>query len=157
MSLKARLLIAIISILLSAIFLMGVVSVNVAVSESNDALTKAAEERLISQNVQTSEAINEYFKFITSQIRTKSFNVSLVDAAEKFIPAFNEYVSERGNTNATQKRMLENYYSSDFTQQYNESNPEKLADAASALNGISQNALAFQYDFIISEAPGMFL
>jgi methyl-accepting chemotaxis protein len=148
MSLKTRLLVAILFILLCSIVLMGVVSVNVAVSESNDALTKAAKERLISQNVQTGEAINEYFKFITSQIRTKSFNVSLIDAAEKFIPAFDKYVSERGSVSASQKRLLENYYSSDFTQQYNESNPEKLADAASALDGVSQTALAFQYDFI---------
>jgi methyl-accepting chemotaxis protein len=84
-----------------------VVSVDVAVSESNDALTKAAKERLISQNVQTSEAINEYFKFITSQIRTKSLNVSLIDAAEKFIPAFDNYVSERGSASALEKRLLE--------------------------------------------------
>lgn len=148
MSLKARLLLAIISILLIAIILMGVVSVNVAVSESNDALTEAVKERLVSQNVQTGQAIDEYFNFITSQIRTKSFNVSLVDAAKDFIPAFNQYTSQRGNINASQKSQLESYYSSDFTQQYNSSNSASLTDATNALNGLSQNALAFQYDFI---------
>jgi hypothetical protein len=44
--------------------------------------------------------------------------------------------------------LLEKDYSSDFTQQYNESNPEKLTDAVSSLYGVSQSALAFQYDFI---------
>ena len=107
MSLKARLLTAIVSILLIAIFFMGVVSVNVAVSESNDALTKSVKERLISQNVQTSEAIHEYFDFITSQIRTKSFNISLVDATEGFIPAFSRYSSQRGNINTAQQKQLE--------------------------------------------------
>ena len=63
MSLKARLLIAILSILVCSIVLMGVVSVNVSVGESNDALTKAVKERLVSQNVQTGQAINEYFIF----------------------------------------------------------------------------------------------
>jgi methyl-accepting chemotaxis protein len=148
MSLKARLLIAIISILLTTIVLMGVVSVNVAVSESNKALTEAVKERLISQSVQTGEAIGEYFNFIESQIRTKAFNVSLVDATEGFIPAFNQYVSQRGNVNPVQQKQLESYYSSDFTQQYNLSNPESLVDGANALNGLSQTALAFQYDFI---------
>ena len=89
MSLKVRLLIAMISILLVAIVLMGVVSVNVAVKESKIALTQAVQERLVSQNVQTGGAVNEYFDFITSQIRTKAFNISLVDAAEGFISAFN--------------------------------------------------------------------
>lgn len=148
MSLKARLLIAILSILVCSIVLMGVVSVNVSVGESNDALTKAVKERLVSQNVQTGQAINEYFNFITSQIRTKAFNVSLVDATEAFIPAFNQYVSQRGNVNSAQERQLESYYSSDFTQQYNISNPEPLIDGGRALNGLSQTTLAFQYDFI---------
>jgi methyl-accepting chemotaxis protein len=148
MSLKTRLLAAILSILLCAIILMAVVSVNVAVNESNDALTKAVNERLISQNVQTGEAIDEYFDFIESQIRSKAFNVSLVDAAEGFIPAFNQYASQRDNISTSQQKQLENYYSSDFTQQYNISNGAPLADAVNALSGLSQSALAFQYDFI---------
>jgi methyl-accepting chemotaxis protein len=148
MSLKTRLLFTIISILLIAIILMGVVSVNVAVSESNDALTKAVKERLVSQNVQTAEAIDQYFNFITSQIRTKAINVSLVDAAESFIPAFNQYGSQRGDISPAQKTQLESYYSSDFTQQYNSSNSVPLTDAVNALNGLSQSALTFQYDFI---------
>jgi methyl-accepting chemotaxis protein len=147
MSLKTRSLVARLFILLCSMVSMEVVSVNVAVSESNDAHTKATKERLISQNVQTGEAINEYFKFITSLIRTKSFNVSVINAAEKFIPAFNQYVYERCSASASEKRLLENYCSSDFTQQYNGNNPEKLADAASAFDGVSQTALAFQYDF----------
>jgi methyl-accepting chemotaxis protein len=148
MSLKARLLLAILSILFCSIVLMGVVSVYVAVSESNDALTKAVKERLVSQNVQTGQAINEYFNFITSQIRTKSFNVSLVDAAEAFIPAFNQYSSQRGNINSSQQMQLESYYSSDFTQKYNSNNQAKLVDTTNVMNSLSQKALTFQYDFI---------
>jgi len=95
--------------------------------------------------VQTGQAINENFNFITSQIRAKSFNVSLVDAAEGFIPAFNQYSSKRGNINAAQQRQLESYYSAVFTHQYNRNNQISLANA---LNGFSQSALSFQYDFI---------
>jgi len=148
MSLKAQLLTAMISILLISIVLMGGVSVNVAVNESNNALTQSVKARLISQNVQTGEALDKYFDFITSQIRTKSFNVSLVDATEAFIPAFKQYASQRGNINAAQQRQLESYYSSDFTQQYNANNSTSLSGATNALNGLSQNALSLQYDFI---------
>jgi methyl-accepting chemotaxis protein len=148
MSLQARLLIAMIAILFSAIVLMGGVSVNIAVSESKNALTHSVKERLTSQNVQTGQALNTYFDLIKSQIRTKAFNVSLVDAAEGFIPAFNQYGSTRGNINASQQRQLENYYSSDFTQQYNANNSSSLADAANTLNGLNDNAMSLQYDFI---------
>jgi hypothetical protein len=61
-SLKTRLLVAIFFILLCSIVLMGVVSVNVAMNESNDAVIKAVKGRLISQNVQTALAFQYDFK-----------------------------------------------------------------------------------------------
>ena len=152
MSLKARLLIAIISILLCSILVIGIVSVNLAVRESNIALTNAAKDKLTSQNVQTGEAITAYFDFITSQVRTKAFNVSLIEATEAFIPAFNQYVDMRGEINTAQKKTLESYYSVDFTQQYNVSNPKPISDAANALTELSSTALAMQYDFIAGSA-----
>lgn len=82
---------------------------------------------MISQNVQTGQAINEYFNFIT---------------------AFNQYTSQRGNINVDQQKQLEKYYSANFTQHYNTSNPTPLTDAVKYLDGLSQNGLAFQYDFI---------
>jgi methyl-accepting chemotaxis protein len=148
MSLKARLLIAIISILLISIVTMGWVSVKVAVSEANEALTESVKARLISQNVQTGEALEEYFEFITSQVRTKSFDLATIEATEQFIPAFNQYVSQRGKLNSAQQKQLSGYYSSDFTQQYNTINPVPVSNATNALTGLSDTALALQYDFI---------
>lgn len=148
MSLKTRLLITILSILSVVIIMMGVVSVRVAVSEANDALTESVQARLISQNVQTGEALEEYFDFITSQIRTKSADLATVEATEQFIPAFNQYISQRGKISPSQQGQLNSYYSSDFTQQYNDSNPVSISNATNALNGLTDTALAFQYDFI---------
>lgn len=148
MSLKARLLIAIISMLLFAIVMMGVVSVKVAVSEAEDALTESVKARLVSQNVQTGEALEEYFDFITSQVRAKSFDLATIEATEKFIPAFNQYVSQRGKLKSAQQSQLDSYYSSDFTQQYNNSNPVPVSNAVNNLSGLSDTALALQYDFI---------
>lgn len=148
MSLKLRLLIASISLVLFSIVLMGVVSVKVAVSEANTALTQAARDRLISQNVQTGEALTEYFDFITSQIRAKAYNVALVDAAEAFIPAYVQYTDSRGNITSSQRSQLESYYTSDFTQQFNSVNSTPLSNGADMLNGLSNRALTLQYDFI---------
>ncbi|WP_293745754.1 methyl-accepting chemotaxis protein [uncultured Paraglaciecola sp.] len=148
MTLKARLLITVLTILSFAIVIMGVVAVRVAVSESNKALTESVEKRLISQNVQTGEALEEYFDFITSQILTKSVDLSVVEASQQLIPAFNQYVSQRGKNNAAQQNQLDSYYSSDFSQQYNSINSVSISNAANALNGLTDTALALQYDFI---------
>jgi hypothetical protein len=53
--------------------------------------------------VQTEKAVVEYFDFIESQVRTKSFNPSVVDAAKVFLPAFNEYLSVRDLLSSAEK------------------------------------------------------
>jgi methyl-accepting chemotaxis protein len=155
MSLKTRLLIAVLSILMFAITMMGVVSVRVSVSEASNALTESVEGRLISQNVQTGEAIDEYFDFITSQIRTKAYELSLVESTRYYIRAFEQYASQRGSLNPAELRQLESYYSSDFTQHYNKNNPVAISNAANALTGLSDTALSLQYDFIAGSAEAL--
>ena len=98
--------------------------------------------------MQTEKAVVEYFDFIESQVRTKSFNPSVVDAAKVFLPAFNEYLSVRDLLSSAEKTELESYYSVDFTNQYNDLNPDDISGAADALSSLSSNALAMQYDFI---------
>jgi hypothetical protein len=68
MSLKARLLLIILSMVVISILLIGVMSLNIAVNESTKALTESVKQRLISQNVQTEEAVVEYFNFIESVV-----------------------------------------------------------------------------------------
>lgn len=148
MSLKIRMLLAIIPLVVGSIFVMGLISVNFAVNNSTESLTESVESRLISQDVQTKEALDEYFGFVESQIRAKSYELSLVEATKAFIPAFNEYVSERGQLSSSQLSQLESYYSSDFTTQYNQLNPTKLNGAANLVSNLSDNAMALQYDFI---------
>ncbi|MCF2946705.1 methyl-accepting chemotaxis protein [Paraglaciecola aquimarina] len=148
MPLKIRLLISTLSIVLLCVLLLGGVSVYVAVNESNQALTQAVKERLVSQNVQTGEAISEYFSFIESQIRAKSYELSVVEAAEKFIPAFEGYTQQRGQLSSSNKSHLENYYQVDFTTKFNNFNTNPIDNASDLLAGLSENALALQYDFI---------
>lgn len=152
MSLKLRLLLATISLVLCSIVLMGIISLNVAVREANIALTDSAKSRLTSQNVQTVEALNEYFSFISSQIKAKAFNVSLIEATEKFIPAYNQYTASRGEINGIQLEQLKSYYSSDFTKQFNSTNLRPINAAEETLKGLNKNALALQYDFIASSS-----
>lgn len=148
MSLKARLLLAIIPLVIASILLMGLISTKIAVNSSSEALTASINERLISQKVQTREAVDEYFHFIESQIRAKSYELGIVDAARSFIPAYKRYASERGTITSGESSQLTSYYTNDFTNQYNANNPTTLNGAEQNLNGLNDNALALQYDFI---------
>lgn len=148
MALRTRMLVAVISLVVACILLMAVISVNVAIKDATIAMTESVEKRLLSQDVQTKEALDEYFTFIESQIRAKSYNLSLVEATKAFIPAFNSYASNRGNATSAQISQLESYYAEDFTNQFNTINPTPVRDATGLMNGLGNNALALQYDFI---------
>lgn len=148
MTLKVRMLVAIISLVVACIVLMAVVSVKVAVNDTTKALTNSVEDRLLSQDVQTKDALDDYFLFIESQIRAKSYNLSLVEATKSFIPAYNNYVGSRGNASDNQVAQLESYYSQDFSQQFNTINPTPIGDATGLMRGLNDTALALQYDFI---------
>jgi methyl-accepting chemotaxis protein len=148
MTLRIRLLLTVLSLVVTAILLMGIVSVNIAVNSATESLTDAAKNRLISQNFQTKEAVDAYTQFIESQLRTHSHSLTIVDAAKAFIPAFDTYSASRNKINSTELSSLQTYYSTDFTDQYNLSNPKPLLGASNLLNGMTDTALAFQYDFI---------
>jgi methyl-accepting chemotaxis protein len=148
MTLKLRMLLAIIPLVVGSILLMGIMSVNFAVNNSTESLTEAVEARLLSQDVQTKEAFDKYFGFVESQIRAKSYELSMVDATLAFLPAYREYASQRGDISSSQMNELESYYSNDFTQQYNQLNPTGLNNAKQLLNSIDGTGLALQYDFI---------
>jgi methyl-accepting chemotaxis protein len=152
MTLKIRLLITVLSLVVSAILLMGIIQVNIAVDSATKSLTDAAKFRLISQNFQTKEAVQGYVHFIESQIRTQSHSISIIDATKAFIPAFNAYTSSRGAVTNKELSQLNSYYSQDFTNHYNLSNPEPLLGATGLLGGLSDTALAFQYDFIANSS-----
>jgi methyl-accepting chemotaxis protein len=127
---------------------MGVVSEYIAVEEADIALTASVKSRLTSQNVQTGEALDEYFNFITSQVRAKSFDITIVEATQGFLSGFSQYSNQRGALNSAQEKQLESYYSSDFTQQYNSLNSTSISNAAGLMSGLNETGLALQYDFI---------
>ena len=152
MSLKMRLIWTIVFIVVLTIGLLSFISVNLAVNQSTDSLTAAVEKRLLSQNVQTSEAISEYLRTIESQVRAKAFSSATVEAAQSFIPAFNNYTAARGNINASELNKLKSYYDVDFTKQYKKLNSDNLSNASGALSQVSDNGVALQFDFIANSS-----
>ncbi|WP_026374471.1 methyl-accepting chemotaxis protein [Aestuariibacter salexigens] len=148
MSLKLRILLVFISLIVVSILVMAIVSVNVAVSESGEALKESAQEKLLSQNVQTREALDEYISGIESQIRAKSYSLTIVDAAAAFVPAFRNYASQRGAITASQESALESYYRDAFAGRFADLNPTRLNNPLRLLEPLNAESKTLQYDFI---------
>lgn len=148
MSLKLRLLLAIIPLVVISILIMGGMSLKISLDNTEIALTKSAQEKLTAQNTQTKALVESYFGTIESQLRSKANTTSIVDAAKAFVPAFNDYQKQRGSLTSAEVDLLNQYYNNDFANLYNQRNPTALGDSSRLLNGLNQNALALQYDFI---------
>ena len=81
MTLKLRLLLTIIPLVVVGILIMAVVALQLGVSESREALTTVAEEKLSIENRQTGDAIRRYINTVDSQIRIMSSESQAEQAA----------------------------------------------------------------------------
>ncbi len=148
MSLKFRLLLAIIPLVVIAILAMAGLSLKISIDNTESALTQSAEQKLTAQNTQTKALVDAYFTTVESQLRSKANTLTVVDASKSFIDAFNQYSGQRKMLSSDEQGELEQYYNNDFANLYNQRNPKPLADPSQLLNGLTPSALALQYDFI---------
>ena len=156
MSLKARLLTAVISLVVLNVIIMGVGSINVSVSRANDAQTEALRARLTSQSVQTSTQLKSYFNTIESLIKEQAASMSVVEASRSFVAAFGSYARQRSTVSASESDVLSEFYASVFDTSFREKTGRKPRPEELALNSLSDSAMRFQYDFMASTpfAPG---
>mgnify|MGYP001024355723 CR=1 FL=1 len=150
MTLKLRLLLAIIPLVVISILVMGGMSLKIALDNADAALNQSAQEKLTSQNTQTKALVDNYFSTVESQLRTKASDIMVVEAAKKFIPAFKAYTSERGVLSTSQDDALTQYYTADFANKYADLNPTPLSNASSLVGNLDGTAKTLQYDFIAS-------
>ncbi len=148
MSLKLRLLLAIIPLILVSILMMGGMSLSVAIKDTEKALTLTSKQKLTSQNSQTKALIESYFSTVESQLRSKSNTAAVQQAAQDFAAAFANYQSQRPPLSGAQTDTLNQYYNHDFTTRYNERNPSALTNSSRLIASLDDNAQALQYDFI---------
>ena len=94
MSLKLRLLLTLIPLVVVGILIMAVVALQLGVSESQQALTQVAEEKLSIENRQTGDAISRYIDTVDSQIRIMSSESQVEQAASAYISAYNQYTAQ---------------------------------------------------------------
>ena len=148
MTLKLRLLLSIIPLVVAGILIMAVVALQLGVSESQQALTTVAEEKLSIENRQTSEAIRRYIDTVDSQVRIMSSESQVEAAASAFISAYNQYSAQRGSLTPAQQAKLNAYYSEDFAGLYEQRNNQVLPRPLSLVESLPVTAKTLQYDFI---------
>ena len=148
MTLKLRLLLSIIPLVVAGILIMAVVALQLGVSESQQALTTVAEEKLSIENRQTSEAIRRYIDTVDSQVRIMSSESQVEAAASAFISAYNQYSAQRGSLTPAQLAKLNAYYSEDFAGLYEQRNNQVLPRPLSLVESLPVTAKTLQYDFI---------
>ncbi|GLS27875.1 methyl-accepting chemotaxis protein [Marinibactrum halimedae] len=155
MSLKLRLLISSIVLLIFTITVLMLTTIQSARELSTETLTDLAKARLVNQNVQTKSALESYLSTIESQIRSKANNVSIKEIATDFIDAFNNYSLERLPLSAEDKDTLASYYHDEFSKQYTQANNKTLPNLTSLYNKLSEISELLQYDFIANPTYGL--
>ncbi|MBF7073244.1 methyl-accepting chemotaxis protein [Glaciecola sp. MH2013] len=148
MSLKLRFLLTILSLVIGSLLVLSIAAISVSSSVSNEALTIAAKEKLVSQAVNTKQAVTTYFSTLESQVRIKSQESPIIEASAEFINAFLSYSNQRAALSSAEERALQSYYENDFAQLYEERNGEALAKPLSLVNILSDTSKRLQYDFI---------
>ena len=109
MSLKLRLLLAIIPLVVIAILAMAGLSLKISIDNTETALTKSAEEKLTAQKTQTKAIVDAYFTTVESQLRSKANTSNVIDATKSFINAFNQYSAQRQILSSDEIGVLEQY------------------------------------------------
>lgn len=148
LSLRSRLLSALLSLPAIAIILMGATLFVVLNSNLSSALTTEAQRSLSGKLVKIDNSLTQYFSVVENQLLNKASNSHWVQAAIDFDDAFNRYAIQRGELKASEVASLERYYKKDFSSLYEERNGDPVTNINSLVNPLTQNSKALQYDFI---------
>ncbi len=148
MTLKGRLLLAIIPLVALSVIIIAVVSYRVGVGESTVALEAASLDKLTIENVQTREAITEYVEFLSAQVSNYSSSSIIKNAADTFIPAFAAYDEQRAALSSSQQQALSRYYTEVFATRFKERNARAYPNPGELLAPLTAVGKRLQYDFI---------
>ena len=121
---------------------------NKASKDSELALEKAAEERLIAIRDSSKARIEDYFETIDKQIITLSTNRMVIDAMKMFKQGFNNYRTEVDSNTTQQRQALNNYYAQDFNNEFKKHNNGENSDARKWFSQLDDDSIALQYKLI---------
>ncbi|MEW9798100.1 methyl-accepting chemotaxis protein [Alteromonas sp. CYL-A6] len=148
MSLKLRLLIAVLSLVAVVIFAQAFITTTLTVSHSTESLTSQAREQLIMQSVQTREAVDDYISTAQAQISNFADSSLITSASQALLKAYRDYDGQRSALTASESKQLKDYYTDSFASQYKAINDRMLTQPERLLAPLSPVAKKLQQDFI---------
>lgn len=119
----------------------------IASSDSQESLQKAAEEKLIAVREITKERIEDYFHTIEKQITTFSHNPTIIEASKKFSQSFYDYSNQVNNNQA--KQALSDYYNTIFSEEYKQKNVGEMPPVDNWLSQLDHNSILLQHQLIV--------
>ncbi|TWU06310.1 methyl-accepting chemotaxis protein [Stieleria varia] len=124
---------------------------------SEDLQVKTEQQLAAVRDLKKSEVI-DYFGMIRDQVVSLSEDVAIVDAMREFSTAFQSVLDERELSHEdTEKlrRELSDYYERSFSNEYQEQNGGKEADALRRLSQLDGAAVTMQHSYIISNSNSL--
>ncbi|MEY3219809.1 MAG: hypothetical protein RIT27_1166 [Pseudomonadota bacterium] len=143
---------------------------NIAASIAQQALQSQAQSHITSIRDSKKQQIEDYFKLVTNQLQYLVKDPNTVKMLREFSSAFQTFTSEAGkSTPAAQegppdpdaqhdnaglpidefRESLDNYYASDFAQEYELLNPDQSPNLSSKVEGFSETTVALQHFYIV--------
>lgn len=123
-----------------------------ASTDSKLALEHAAQERLVAIRGSSKARIEDYFGIINKQIITFSSNSMVIDAMNIFKHGFSSYKTDVEGSIDEKRQHLTNYYTKEFSTQYEKRNPGSKADIKNWLAKLDDDSVALQYQMISSNS-----
>jgi len=151
LTLRNRLMLAIAVAVATSLILAGIVSVNVAMSSMEQALTKQLEGDLIAKRELIREEVESYFEIIDKQIVAMASDPAVAEAAVAFNLGFKSYAQQRNVNDLEREASLLDYYRQQFGAEYQKQNGRALP-IERQLEGLSDTTLMLQYDYISESA-----
>jgi methyl-accepting chemotaxis protein len=146
LTVKQQLIISFIAISATSILISSSLIGNNAINESKIAIKHQVEQKLIAARDLKKIQIEDYFNLINDQIKNVSSSPSVINAADYMKAAFFDYPLQTGGK--IEISAVKHYYDNEFDHIYKKNNNNQTANTSQLLEGISDNALFLQQDYI---------
>ncbi len=132
----------------AAVVLVAITLSTIATRAASDALELAAEEQLTVIAYAKRAQIEEYLAVVRNQLSRQAVNSVVIGAMAGLDAAYRSYGSDVGGDVAAARQSLRDFYRGPFAREYAARNGGEQAAIAGLLDGIGDNGLLLQQQYI---------
>lgn len=149
MRIQSKITMSFASILALALVMLSVILALAAEHVAVKAVLDGAQSRLTSLRNTKKEQIEDYFALLQKQIATQANSTMTRVATQAFRLSYNQYTYELDIFDREARlQALQHFYQQQFSPRYQALNPSEPLDTDRLLTGLSDTAIALQYDLM---------